>query len=155
MIPEFDRLSASETEMMLKAPILVCILIAGADNDIDKKEIQQAIGLAQQKQRKAKAKLVSYYQIVGEDFEDKLKVLIQSFPIESTQRTPILIEELSTLNQILPKIDKSFAREFYNSLLDIALKIAESSGGLLGMKSIGFEEARYVKLPMIKDPSLG
>ena len=153
MIPEFERLSASEMELMFKAPILTCILIAGADNDIDRKEIQGALALANAKYRKGKAKLMSFYQIVTEDFEDKLKITIQSYPYESTQRTPLIVEELSGLNAVLPKLEKSFAIEFVKSLKEMALGIAQSSGGILGMKSIGSEEARYINLPMIKDPS--
>lgn len=153
MIPAFDRLSDSEIELMLRAPLLTSILIAGADNDIDRKEIQEAIQVARKKANKSKASLADYYRLVGEDFEDKLKVVIQSFPVEATQRNPLIVEELTQLNEILPKLNKSFASEFYSSLKDIAMKIASSSGGLLGLRSIGQEEAKYVHLPMIKDPS--
>ncbi len=140
-------------EQMFKAPILTCILIAGADNDIDRKEIQSAMNIAKTKQRKGKARLMALYQIISEDFEDKLKVVIQSYPVETTQRTPLIVEELAELNSVLAKIEKSFAQEFINSLREIALTIAQSSGGILGLKSIGAEEARFVKLPMIKDLS--
>ena len=33
MIREFEKLTDSEIDLMLKAPVLVCILIAGADGD--------------------------------------------------------------------------------------------------------------------------
>ena len=153
MIAAFDKLSDSEIELMLRAPLLTCILIAGADNDIDRKEIQEAIQVARKKANKSKASLLEYYRLVGEDFEDKLKIVLQSFPIEATQRNPLIIEELTMLNSIMPKLSKGFAAEFYQSLRDLAMKIASSSGGLLGLKSIGQEEARFVNLPMIKDPS--
>ena len=153
MIAAFDKLSDSEIELMLRAPLLTCILIAGADNDIDRKEIQEAIQVARKKASKSKASLLEYYRLVGEDFEDKLKIVLQSFPIEATQRNPLIIEELTMLNSIMPKLSKGFAAEFYQSLRDLAMKIASSSGGLLGLKSIGQEEARFVNLPMIKDPS--
>ena len=45
MIPEFQKLDDAEIELVLKAPILVCILIAGADGDIDRKEINKAISI--------------------------------------------------------------------------------------------------------------
>ena len=70
MVKELGQLVASEVELMMKAPLLVCILIAGADNNIDKKEIKAAIELA--KRGKAKRSLSGYYQEVSEDFEDKL-----------------------------------------------------------------------------------
>lgn len=152
MIKELERLSTSEAEVLSMAPLFVCILIAGADNEIDNKEIKGAIELA--KKGKAKASISEFYRLIAQDFEDKLKITLQTLPFESTQRNPLLFEELSKLNSILPKIEKTFASDFYLSLRYIAKKIAESSGGLLGMKSVGEEEMKFLSLPMIKDPSI-
>jgi hypothetical protein len=153
MIPEFDALSESEIELMHKAPILVCILIAGADNDIDKAEMKVAINLARKKSKRNKSRLMEFYVSVAEDFEDKIKIVIQGFPVEAEQRNMLIMKELSKINSILTKLGKPFAIQFYESIKEIAKKIAESSGGILGMRSIGTEEARYVGLPMIKNPA--
>ena len=153
MIDQLKNLAPSEADLLLRAPLLVCILIAGADNDIDKKEIKSAIELAKNRQKKSKSDMVEFYKNVAEDFEDKLKILIQSYPYEATQRNPLITLDLQELNLVLPKIERGMAVEFYNTLRDIAQKMAESSGGLLGLKSIGAEEAKYISLPMIKDPA--
>jgi hypothetical protein len=150
MLKELEMLSATETETILKSPMLVCILIAGADNQIDNSEIRQAIELA--KKGKAKLSLDAYYKIVSEDFEDKLKIILQSFPNEAEKRNPMIVKELTQLNAILPKINKTFTSDFYRSLMYIAKKIAESSGGVLGIHKVGDEEMELVKLPMIKNP---
>lgn len=149
MIKEFESLTDTEIELMLKAPVLVCILIAGADGTIDKKEIKEAIA---QTQKKNKSHLAAYLKEVSQDFEDKLKILIQSYPYESTQRNPILIEELGQLNGLWRKLDKSFSTQFYQMLKELAVKIAGSSGGLWGMKTVANEEAKYLHLPMINEP---
>jgi hypothetical protein len=153
MIPEFDKLSDSEVELMFKAPVLACILIAGADGNIDKKEVQSAIEFARKKQKGVRINLTEFYRYVGEDFEDKFKIVLQNYPVKAAQRTPMIVEELSGLNNVLPKLDKTFAIAFYNSIKEIAVNIANSSGGLLGPNKIGEEEAKYVGLPMIEDPS--
>lgn len=132
--------------------MLVCILIAGADGKIDKKEINQAMIFAEKKQRRSLSSVSVLFREISKDFEDKLKSLIQSFPYEATQRNPLIVEELAEINQILRKIDPSFAQEYYKTLLSIAESIATSSGGLLGYNSIGSEEAHFIKLSMIKDP---
>jgi len=152
MIREFDNLSQLEIELMLKAPILVCILIAGADGTIDKKEIREAI-IITQRNKKTIGILAGYFKEISEDFEDKLKVIIQAYPYESTQRSPIIIEELVELNKIFPKLDNTFAKSFYDTLIELAEKVASSSGGLLGIRAVGAEEARYVHLPMIQKPA--
>jgi hypothetical protein len=152
MIPEFQTLDDTEIELVLKAPILVCILIAGADGTIDRNEIKEAISLAQ-KQRKGQSVLSQYFRELAEDFEDKIKILIQAYPYESTQRNPLIIDELSRLNTLWKRLDKNFSIALYEMLLTLAGKIASSSGGLLGIKTVGEEEAKYLDLPMVKDPA--
>jgi hypothetical protein len=151
MIKELEKLKDNELELMLKAPVLLCILIAGADGTIDRKEIREAINLTVKK--KDKTILDNYFREVSQDFEDKLKVLLQSYPYESTQRNPILIQELGQLNPILKKLDRYFAKSFYDMLKQLAEKIAGSSGGLWGMMSVDSEEAKFIALPMIDDPA--
>ena len=151
MIKELEKLKESEVELMLKAPVVLCILIAGADGTIDKREIKEAINVTVKK--KDKTILDNYFKEVSQDFEDKLKVLLQSYPYQSSARSPILIQELSQLNPILKKLDKSFSKPFYDMLKELAEKIAESSGGLWGMMSVDSEEAKYMRLPMLDDPA--
>lgn len=154
MIPELNKLSEAQAELVLKAPFLVCILIAGADGTIDKKEIKEAINIAQKKHKKA-VSMQAFFKELATDFEDKLKILIQSYPYESTQRNPLIEEELSSLNPCFKLLPTEFASEYYSLLIDIAQGIASSSGGgIMGLgESIAPEEARYMKLPMIQKPT--
>jgi hypothetical protein len=153
MIEEFKVLANEEVETMLMVPILVTILIAGADNEIDNSEIREAISISRLKQKKARFDLIDYYKEVGADFEDKLKVLIQQYPLSAAERNPLIIKELEKVNAILPKLDKNFSSEFYASIKDVAKKIAESSGGLLGYMAVGYEESKLIDLKMIKNPN--
>jgi hypothetical protein len=134
---------------MLRAPIVVCILIAGADGTIDKKEIKEAITITG-KQAISRYLLREYLKYVAEDLEDKIRILKQSYPIEAKERSSVLVAELTGLNNILPKISESFASEFYAMLKELALKIAASSGGWLGLNAVGSEEEQYVDLAMIQ-----
>jgi hypothetical protein len=151
MVKEVENLSDREQDAMMKAPLLVCILIAGADNNIDQHEVKSAIHLANA--ALAKSGVSEIFKAAAEDFEDKFKIVLQGLPPDAAQRNPVLVEELSALNAILPKLTKVFAQEYYKCLLFIAKRIAEASGGVLGIKSIGEEEMKWMKLPMIKDPA--
>lgn len=153
MIREFEKLTSAEIELLHKAPVLVSILIAGADGKIDNKEVNRAISLTEAKQKRTRSSLIAFYAEVGTDFEDKIRIVIQSLPSKVDKRTSEITNLLSQLESILRKLNKQIAKEFYNSLREIATEIAESSGGLLGMKTIGDEEALLVNLPMIKDPA--
>lgn len=152
MIKELTHLTLEEQELLLRTPILTCILIAGADNEIDEKEIKKAIVIANKKVSKARPSLRPFYKIASQDFEDKLKILIQGYPHDAKRRNKIIWDELALLNKVFGKIDSSFARDFYLSIKEIAQMIAESSGGLLGLQSVGDEEAHLMDLPMIEEP---
>ena len=134
---------------MLKAPVLVCILIAGADGNIDKKEIKEAILLTQ---KKTNATLAGYLNEVSQDFEDKLKVLIQSYPHTPAERAVAIMKELGQLDAVFTKIDRHFAAQIYQMLKQLASKIASSSGGIWGMNTVTDEEAKYLDLSAIHDP---
>mgnify|MGYP000879893844 CR=1 FL=1 len=153
MIREFEKLTPAEIELMHKAPVLVSILIAGADGKIDNKEVKGAISLTEAKQKRTRSSLMEFYLEVGTDFEDKIRIVIQSLPSKVDKRTSEIALMLAQLEPILKKLNRQIATEFYESLREIATEIAESSGGVLGMKTIGDEEALLVKLPMIKDPA--
>jgi hypothetical protein len=152
MIPELKKLSTEEMELIIKAPLLVSILIAGADGQIDRSEIKGAIDTTRKKAVKSTSSLQAYYESVSEDFEDKLKVLIQNYSTRADERGAQISEELQGLNNIFPKVHGTLSVEIYESLKSLALSIAKSSGGLFGLKSIGREEARYVDLKMIDPP---
>jgi len=154
MIPEFRKLTGEEIELMHKAPILVCILIAGADDKIDRSEIRRAIELTSEKLRSTKSKLTLFYDEVAEDFEDKLKIVIQELPRKEKDRAKIIIGQLTRLNEVFKNSSKEFNIHFYNSLKEIASEIATSSGGMLGMNKVDDMEAKYLSLEMIKDPSI-
>ncbi|TXI70161.1 MAG: hypothetical protein E6Q41_01720 [Cyclobacteriaceae bacterium] len=153
MIREFEKLKSAEIELMHKAPVLVSILIAGADGKIDNKEVKRAISLTEAKQKRSRSSLMAFYTEVGTDFEDKIRIVIQSLPSKVDKRTAEISVLLSQLEPVLRKLNIQLAKEFYNSLREIATEIAESSGGVLGLKTIGDEEALLVNLPMIKDPA--
>jgi hypothetical protein len=152
MIPEFRGLAESEVELILKAPILVCILIAGADGTIDKKEVKEAIAIAGEL-KNSTGVLSGYLKESAQDFEDKLKIVVQAYPYMADKRNPIIVEELSQLNALWGRLGREFSSAFYNLLLNIADKIANSSGGLLGIRSVDEDEARFIHLPMIQNPT--
>lgn len=153
MIEEFKDLSDEEIEVMFKVPVLVSILIAGADGTIDRSEIREAVTLSKLKQTKAREDLIEYYREAGKDFEDKMKITIAQLPNDATERNTVIIDELKKVNKILPKLSDTFAQEFYASIKDMAKKIAEASGGVLGYMAVGYEESKLIDLKMIEDPS--
>ena len=153
MSRDFEKLNPEELDLLNRAPMLVSILIAGADGTIDKNEIKGAIETAKKKS-KGKSSLQAFYDEVATDFEDKLKVILQNYPNSPDERCQKITTELSQLNGIFKKISGTLAVNIYESLKSLAMNIAKSSGGgIFGFNPIGPEEAKYVDLNMISPPS--
>ena len=124
MISEFNSLSDSEIELMFKAPVLACILIAGADGEIDRKEIQGAIEFITKKQKKAQPNMLEFYREVGKDFEDKFKIVLQSYPAKPEQRSQMIAEELAGLNKIFgSRRNKKFRFGFIHVFIKELIKL--------------------------------
>lgn len=152
MIPELKNLSESEIDLLKKIPAMVTILIAGADEEISKSELKEAINLTKIKQSKARKELIGYYQDIAPDFEKSLNELLNSYPKEAEVRSKQVIEDIERLNDILKKVDENWANQFVESMKDIAKKVAEAAGGVFGYMSIGYEESKLIDLKMIKVP---
>ena len=152
MLKEFEELREDEVDLMLSVPILVSVLIAGADGNIDQKEKKEAILLAHAKHHHVTKQLAGYYQLVGQNFEEKLLTCIARTSDNLDIRNGDLIQELRKLNLILPKLEKHFAIKFYASIEDWAKRIAEASGGIMGYMSVTYEEAKLLTLKMIRSP---
>ena len=153
MIAEFDGLEQSEKELMYALPIYVAVLIAGADGKIDNNELKKAVQVSNLKTSKARKELIEFYQEVNTDYEDKLKMTIANLPSGTKEREKLLIETIAKSNDVLPKLESSFAIKLYASLKEIAKHIAEASGGVFGYMSVGYEESKLIDLKMIKKPS--
>ena len=152
MLKEFEGLSEDEIDLLLSVPILISVLIAGADGIIDQKEKKEAILLSYAKHHHVTKQLEGYYKLVGHNFEEKLLTCIAKTSDDLDIRNGDLIQELRKLNSILPKLDKNFSIKFYASIEDWAKRIAEASGGILGYMSITYEEAKLLTLKMIRTP---
>ena len=153
MIKEFEILSQSERDLMYSLPVYVAVLIAGADGDIDNKEVNRANNLANDKLKNARKDLIPYFNEANENFEDKLKMAIANLPSGTKERQKYLADKLKDSNDCFNKLPKKYAVALYASLKEIAKKIAEASGGVFGYMAIDFEESKLIELKMIKDPS--
>ena len=154
MIKEFFVLTEEERNVIMDTPALITILIAGADGKIDEKEKEWAYKVKVFRSSKEDSRLSSYFTEVGGIFKDRLEELIDELPDNIGERNSKITSELEKLNNIFPKLDKTYAVEFYKNMLSYAEQIAKASGGVLGFSPISPEERKWLGLEFIKDPSL-
>lgn len=148
----FRTLRDDEMEIVLNAPAMVAVLIAGADDDIDKDEIAEAIHYATTAKHRYD-KLGEYFEETAKKFEDIFKNYVKDLPKGLDVRQHTITSYLRQLNGILPKVEPEVAQQVYQFLLDLAKVVAEASGGIFGVKKISKAEAQYLSLDMIEKPA--
>lgn len=151
MPKELESLSAEDQKVLLDAVPYITILVAGADGNIDMKEVEWSEKLTKIRSFSYEEELRPFYKKVGENFDERLHQLMDKLPKGKNERNQAISEELAKLNKVLPKLDHFYARHYYHSLKSFADHVAHSSGGVMGWLSVGFEEYKVIDLHMI-DP---
>lgn len=152
MVSYLSNLTEQEQRMLFEAPVLISILVAGADHNIDEKEKDWAEKVAHFRSTKNDSILKEYYYEVDKLFDDTFNDYVKSFPEDSIQRNNKISDELKKLNDILPKLDAEFTKELYDSYLTFAEQVAKASGGVLGYAAVSAEEKEWAQLSMINKP---
>ncbi|MDX2133854.1 MAG: hypothetical protein SFV52_03685 [Saprospiraceae bacterium] len=146
----FEILSASELDALIQAPVLITILVAGADGDIDREERFWTDRLMQTRTYSRPKVLNDFYRVVAAGFLEKLDKELETLPTDPTLRSVHLSEELKGLNAILAKLDPFLAADLYKSYRGLAREAAVSSGGFLRFGAVSEAEAEWMTLPMIR-----
>lgn len=143
MHSKIEHLSHEEKQLILDAPILVTALISGADGNFDDAEIKKAVHIIHVKTFSESKDVRGVYKNIDAHSEESIEDLIQSLPSPSGERTHVLKEKLSKLNDIFPKLDHHFAADLYKSLRELAYYVSRAHDGDLG---IGFHNEQEEKL---------
>lgn len=154
MQEQITQLTPEQQTQLYDAPVMITLLIAGADDNFDPKERKKASELAKfKKLNPDQPQVHAFYAGVEERFEDRLAYWLGEYPTLAESRNPIIAKQLEQLNPILAQLSPELSTALYQSFLSWARQVAESSGGVLGYFSIGEEEKSWVSLPMLHDPS--
>jgi hypothetical protein len=149
MLKEFHNLTPIEQQLMLDAIPLITILVAGADDDIDKAEIAEAQRLADIRSFNEKGQTNAYYEKVDDDLAGRIEEMMKELPTAVDPRQDDIVAKLSGLNHILAKMDEPFGYVYYKSFCSFAQHVAKSHGGFMRFMTVGPEEAAVVDLPML------
>jgi hypothetical protein len=140
-------LTSEERELLKRSPLIVFLLVAGADHRIDKKEIDEFI-----------QSLLFPHEFYSDLLVEAIDCLLPGPVTELDKSDPDALNEavknvtlhmshiihhdhdehlvdLLKAKHVLDKLPPEHARDFKLSLFHIAHRIAESSGGFLGFGS--------------------
>lgn len=147
----FQELSDEQHKLLVDAPALITILVAGADGNIDEQELNWAEKLTHIRSYAEPEALNQYYEEVERGFSATFDAYLSSLPNELSLREKAISSELSKINNVLACMDNPIAYRLYESFTSFAKHIAKASGGFLRFGSISREEKKWIGLDMI-DP---
>jgi tellurite resistance protein len=149
MLTQFEKLTESDRKIIIQTPIWVAIWVGMADNHFDKKEMAKAVQVMKIKTFSEKPEIAEIYKQIQNPEEELLKI-VDSLPQSVSQSQEMVKKELMNIKNILETTDKDFAINFYNSLKNLAVHIANASGGMLSVGSISEEEKEAINLEFLK-----
>ena len=155
MLYHISKLHRDEQELVKKAPLLVSVLVASSDGDVDAREIDKVVKLIHTRSFSDTSDIRHLYREIDHDVEASLNVILKGLLTDMAEREKRLSEELSGLNRIIEKLEPTIAKDYYNSLRNFALRVAQTSGGIFGMGQVNYHKKDIVKLPMLKVPQGG
>ncbi|MBX7226331.1 MAG: hypothetical protein K1X55_09895 [Chitinophagales bacterium] len=148
-VERLSHLTEEERTLCLEAPALVALLIGKADGNFNNSERERARNAMKFRQTNGDALLFDYFKEVYKTFDNVLQSVEERYAGDTNEVIMKVSAELSKLNDILPKLDKRFASMLIKNLKSLAVGVANSSGGILGIFDESEEEANLVDLPMI------
>jgi hypothetical protein len=149
MIKTIELLPENQQEILYDAIPYVTLLIAGADGNIDPKELEWSEKITEIRSFSFHNHWQDYYERVHAQLNNRIQALLKALPSDTAERQEIISNRLSELNDILPHFDTIDAKLFYDGLLSFAERIAKADGGLMGWFSIDAREKAVIGLPMI------
>ena len=116
MITQFKKLTNEERELLYKAPVLVSVLASSPFNEVNKDQKADAVKLAHLKTFTAAPLLRPYYAEVEKTFKEQFETSVKKyFPFDDAKRND-LKKEIESVNHIIGKLDKEYARALQDSL---------------------------------------
>lgn len=152
MLHQLRNLNQQEMDLLAAAPVWVMLLIACADQNIEEKEVNRGKEIIRIKSFAEKSDVRFIYSDLESQMDHIIDQSLKSLSADGEERIKFISAKLEELNEILAKIERSFAIQFYNSLRDLAIYVAQASDSFFGVISINMEEKKYIKLPMLKKP---
>ena len=149
MLEGFQHLTGAEIEALVQAPVLITILVGGADGELDRQERIWTERLLYARTYSKPNLINEYYRVVATGFSEKIEKSLAALPAETEERNMQIAEKLAALNPVLAKLEMHLAASLYKSFVSLAQETAKASGGFLRIGAISAAEHQWVKLPML------
>lgn len=127
----FPTLALKEENRLLEFPVLISLLAANADGEMDEEEKRTAIEFTHIKTYSSDPELKDYYARVEEIFTKRLDELDHELPKTRSERETVIKSRLASLDVILAKLDKELAWTVRQSMKSYAEHVSKAHRNVL------------------------
>jgi hypothetical protein len=152
MIKQLENLRNEDRELVIEAPVLVALLIAGVDNKIDKDEYNEAVRVIHTKAFSEISSLREVYQELESHVHESIDGILNRYSDDISGMRSMIEHRLAHLNDVFSQMDSGFAHRFYRSLKNLAYHVATKHHEFLGEKLTDHKTKELMELPMLKEP---
>jgi hypothetical protein len=132
MPTEIEKLPLEDQDIVLRAPAIVAILAAISDDGVvSQHEKAEAIRLTHFRTYTSQPILHNFYKKVDPLFEQFFEDEMKQLPEDWEEKKEYLEEKLIALREVLPKMDKVYAKELVLSLKSLARHVFKSNSSFL------------------------
>ena len=149
VVNELAHLTEEDRDLVMITPALVTLLIAGADDNFDKREEARAEKAVHWRKKIGDPLLMEYFKVIDHSFSSVLDHLEQKYEGPAEDRIARISVKLSRLNDVLPQLDHKYAKALLDNWRNMAREVAKASGGIMGLSGISHNEHEVVGLDMI------
>ena len=105
MIPQFEKLTPREQELLVKAPVLLSVLASCSEHGINQKQKADAIKLAHIKTFTALPELQPYFREAEKNFKEHFEEAAERYyPFDEEQRS-LLKMEIKNIYEIISRLN--------------------------------------------------
>ena len=116
MIPQFEKLSIREQELLMKAPVLLSVLASCSERGINQKQKADAIKLAHIKTFTAVPELQPYFKEAERNFKEHFEeAAVRYYPFDEEHRR-LLKGEIKKIQEIINRLNPAYATALSKSL---------------------------------------
>lgn len=132
MPTELKKLEKKDREVLLRAPAIVALIAAVSDDGIvSESEKAESIKLAHLRTYSSPEILHNYYKQVDKVFAEYLQEEYDQLPESWEEKEKHLEERLTSIKDVLPKLNEVYAKELVISLKSFARHVFRSNDGYL------------------------
>jgi lysophospholipase L1-like esterase len=155
MLFQLRNLSDRQYQLVMDAPILVGILLGSADGQLSERGVTRLVEVIKTKVITEKNDVHLLYKKLAEgDIAARVSQLVAKTGEfgSNEEKADYLTDQLTGLNKVFEKINHAYAVQYRDALHDIAIAVANSTGGILGVARISHDESQLIDLSFINRP---